>query len=110
VPHAAEKPHRARHARRFMKVIRCSRSTNNVEMRLREAPKCTSHEHGQRASRAAQQSGAHGSPPPASKVTGGIVDRFFSARKRDDAFNGQRQKQAAGPKPRRINMRIVCWR
>jgi hypothetical protein len=25
-----------------MEITRCSRSTNNVEMRLREAPKCTS--------------------------------------------------------------------
>jgi hypothetical protein len=35
-------PSAARHARRFMKITRCSRSTNNVELRLREAPKCTS--------------------------------------------------------------------
>jgi hypothetical protein len=50
---------------------------------------------GKNVSPAAQQSGAHGAPP-ASKVTGGIVGRFFGARKRDHAFNGQRQKQAAG--------------
>jgi hypothetical protein len=34
--------------RRLMKITRCSRSTNNMEMRPREAPKCTSHEHRQK--------------------------------------------------------------
>ena len=91
----------ARHARHLMKIIRCSRSTNNMEMRLREAPKCTSHEHRQRASPAAQQSGAHGSPPPAARVTGGIVGRFFGAPKAAMHSTVNAKSKRRGFRPRR---------
>jgi hypothetical protein len=41
-------PSAEHHARRLMKITRCSRSTNNMEMRPREAPKCASREHRQK--------------------------------------------------------------
>jgi hypothetical protein len=83
-------------------------SSNNMEMRPGEAPKCTSHEHRQRASRAAQQSGAHGSPP-ASKVTGGIVGRFLGARKRDHSRSTVNAKsKRRGFRPRRITVKATC--